>query len=240
MGYIDIHSHILPGVDDGSKSMEESLGMLKIAAQNQIDRVIVTPHNKAERRNVSVEGIHKRIHVLQEAMKEEGISIRLYSGMEIFYREGVAELLEEGRLCTLAGTRYVLVEFLPVEQFSYIRAAVDELAGNEYIPVIAHAERYECMASHLSNMDYVIERGALIQVNASSITGGMGWKIKQSVKKMLKEQMIHFLGTDAHDERKRIPQLSPCADYLYRKCSREYADALLWGNAEKMLDGVNL
>lgn len=235
MGYIDIHSHIIPGVDDGSKSMEQSLRMLHKAQQEGIDTMILTPHNKAEHRNVSVEGIYRRIEELKQAAEREQLTIKLYPGNEIFYRDGVVELLEDGEVCTLAGSSYVLVEFRPVEEFSYIRRAIYELAGNGYIPVLAHVERYACMASSIDNVRYAIDRGALIQVNAGSIIGRSGFRVKQSVKKMLKEHLVHFVGTDAHDDIKRNTEIADTARYLCKKYGQDYADALLRDNAARII-----
>lgn len=237
MGYIDIHSHILPGVDDGSQSMEQSLDMLRMAADNGIRRMILTPHNKAERRNVSVKGIQSRLEALQEAAAKQQIPITLYPGNEVFYRDGVAEMLEENSLCTLAGSKYVLVEFQPLEDFGYIRAAVYELTGCGYTPILAHVERYQCMAANLDNVAYAIDRGALMQINASSVTGGMGFKGKQIVKKMLKQHLIHFVATDAHDCERRSPQLAECAQYLSKKFGDGYAAKLLHDNADCVIRG---
>lgn len=235
MEYIDIHSHILPGVDDGSQSMEQSLVMLRQAVSNGIGKVILTPHNKAERRNVSVDGIRKRTDALQKAAMEDGIPVTLYTGMEISYRHGVVDLLEEGKLCTLAGSQYVLVEFHPMEQFNYIKSAVYEFVSCGYIPVLAHVERYECMASKLQNVSDVIDRGALIQVNASTVTGRMGYKGKQNVKKLLKERLVHFIATDAHDEENRGVYLNDCKKYLCKKFGEEYTAQLLYDNASRII-----
>lgn len=234
MGYIDIHSHILPGVDDGSRSLEQSLRMLRKAQEEGIDTMILTPHNKAEHKNVSVEGIHRRLHELKQAAGQERIAIELYPGNEIFYRDGVVELLDRGEVCTLAESRYVLVEFRPIEEFSYIRRAIYELAGNGYAPILAHVERYLCMAD-LENLRCVVGRGALVQVNAGSISGRSGLRVKHLVKKMLKERLVHFVATDAHDDEKRNAELANAAKYLYRKYGQEYADALLRDNAMRIL-----
>lgn len=239
MGYIDIHSHILPAVDDGSQSMEESMEMLAIAAENGITEMILTPHNKAERRNVSVVGIQKRLKALQTELDKRGLPITLYSGTEIFYRNGVVELLEDGVVSTMAGSKYVLVEFQPMEDFSYIRAAVYELVSDGYIPILAHIERYECLVSKQERIKELIDRGALMQVNAATIVGKLGHKAKQQAKKLLKQRLVHFVATDAHDTGKRGPYLEECARYLNKKYGEEYTAQLLWENAWRMIKGTN-
>lgn len=237
MGYIDIHSHILPGVDDGSRNLEQSLVILEKAAENGIRKVILTPHNKAGHRNVSVEGIHRRLNELQKAASESHIPVTLYPGTEIFYRDGVVDMLDDGELCTLAGSRYVLVEFLPMEDFAYIRAAIYELVSGGYVPILAHVERYGCMAASMDNVQHAIDRGALIQINASTVTGGMGMRGKQVVKKMLKEHLVHFVATDTHDDGKRGPYIKDCSQYLSRKFGESYTAELLHDNASLVIRG---
>lgn len=238
MGYFDIHSHILPGVDDGSQSMEQSMEMLSIAAENGITEMVLTPHNKAERKNVSVAGIHKRIKALEVELEKQGLSITLYPGAEIFYRDGVVELLEDGAMSTIAGSRCVLVEFQPMENFSYIRSAVYELVSDGYIPILAHIERYECLVTKQERIKELVDRGALMQVNAATIVGKLGYKAKQQAKKLLKQRLVHFVATDAHDTGKRGPYLDECARYLNKKYGEEYAAQLLWENAWCVIEGT--
>ena len=241
MGYIDIHSHVIPGADDGARTKEQSLRMLSIAAQNGIDRMILTPHNKAGHRNISPAGIRKSVEQLQFLVDAERIPIKLYPGCEIFFREGVGEMLEENQLCSLADGPYVLVEFMPAVEFSYIRSAVYELGGSGFIPIIAHVERYECLIKDISNAGYLLDRGAYLQMNAGCLEGGLSeLRMKKAVKRMLKEQMIHFVATDAQNDTSRAPRMAECAAYLRKKCGHEYAARLLWKNAWAVLDGEQL
>lgn len=114
-GLIDIHSHILPLVDDGAESVEMALLMLKKAAEEGIEKIILTPHQKPDRRCVTPEGILRRMEELRELAGKEKIPVQLYPGNEIFYRHGLAELLDKGKIRTMADSRYVLIEFLPGE-----------------------------------------------------------------------------------------------------------------------------
>jgi protein-tyrosine phosphatase len=235
MKYVDIHSHILPGVDDGAQTTAQSLEMLRTAAEQGIGSIILTPHNKAHRHNVTVTELQEKLEHLQEETDRHGIPIKLYGGMEIFYRDGITELLEEGQLATLAGSRYVLVEFNPMEQFSYIRSAIYELTSCNFTPILAHVERYQCFLSKQENLRYIIERGGLIQVNASTFTGAMGLRGKQIVKKFLKERLIHFIGTDAHDNDRRAPLFSECGKLLEKRAGQLYMTQLMGENAEKVI-----
>ena len=141
-GFIDIHCHVLPMVDDGAESMEMALDMLRIAADEGIRKMILTPHQKADRKCVTPEGIAKRTELLQKKADVLKIPVKLFPGNEIFYRHGLAELLEQGKIRTLADSHYVLIEFLPGEDYAYIRDAIGRVASFGYWPVVAHVERY--------------------------------------------------------------------------------------------------
>ena len=141
-GWIDIHSHVLPMVDDGAESVEMALLMLRTAAEEEIEKIILTPHQKADRRCATPEGILHRMEELQELAGKEHIPVQLYPGNEILYRHGLAELLEQRKIRTLADSRYVLIEFFPGEDYSYIRDALGRVTSFGFWPVLAHVERY--------------------------------------------------------------------------------------------------
>ena len=115
---IDIHSHILPGVDDGSDSLETSYRMLEIASRDGISQIILTPHNKPAHRNVPPHRIIKRMQQLQDELDLRRIDIKLYPGSELYYRDGIAEELEDGEAMTLVGSHYVLMEFAPDVEYA--------------------------------------------------------------------------------------------------------------------------
>ena len=143
MGYIDIHCHVLPGVDDGSSNMDETVEMLKIAASQGISDMIVTPHYKQGRVGTPKEVIDRMITEVEKYAALSGISIKLHPGTEIFYNSSLEEKLESGWLATMNGTEHVLVEFSPSDNFQYIRNAIDDLMGLGYRPILAHVERYQ-------------------------------------------------------------------------------------------------
>jgi protein-tyrosine phosphatase len=240
MKYIDIHSHILPGVDDGAQTMAQSLEMLKTAAMQGINGIVLTPHNKAHRHSISAASLKERTKQLQVEARNHNIPITLYPGMEIFYRDGVSQMLEDGELATMADSRYVLIEFDPMEQFSYIRSAIYELTSCNYTPILAHVERYSCFLTKPDNIRYVIENGGLIQVNASSCTGDMGFKGNQFIKKLIKDHLIHFIATDTHDNDRRAPNFAGCVRYLEKKTDASYMKRLFFGNAALMIQNESL
>lgn len=236
-GYIDIHSHILPGVDDGAQDMETSLGMLYLAQQEGISRIILTPHFKPGRHNASPVKVGQLCRRLQEAAEKEGLVVRLSIGNEVLYQRDMAELLDAGEILTLAESRYVLTEFLPGEGWEEIRNAAYRLLSGGYLPVIAHAERCRSLVKDRGRAGELIQLGAYIQVNAGSILGKYGHEAKVFTRKLLKEEAVHFVATDAHDMGKRAPQMRECGQHLARKYGRTYAEALLVGNPEAVLAG---
>ncbi|MBR1931130.1 MAG: protein-tyrosine-phosphatase [Lachnospiraceae bacterium] len=233
--FTDVHCHILPGLDDGSQSMDETLEMLRIAEAEGIRRMIVTPHYKEGRRSADPDTILRRMEEVQRLLEDEGIDIRLYPGNEIYYTSELEEKLESGRILSMNYTEYLLVEFSPFEDYIYIRNAMDNIRSLGYTPILAHVERYECMLKDRKHVEEMRALGCMIQVNASSVTGENGSKVKRFVHKLLKLALVDFVGTDAHNTGRRKPALWKCAELLYKKYGAEYADALLTGNAEEIL-----
>ena len=232
---IDIHCHILPGVDDGSPDMATSLEMLRIADKNGITHLILTPHHKPMHHNVSPEHNVAYRKKLQEAAKAEGIKAKLFSGNEIYYSDETMEELIEGKICSLAGSDYVLVEFHPTNPYKAIQNAVSRVQAAGFIPIIAHVERYSDIVSHPSRVKDLIEMGSFIQVNASSIMGKYGFGISHFTKKLLKEELVHFVASDAHDTGRRAPNLLDCRNYVERKYGEDYGKKLFFTNPANVI-----
>ncbi|MBD5519269.1 MAG: hypothetical protein HDR07_12595 [Lachnospiraceae bacterium] len=159
-------------------------------------------------------------------MSEGSINIDLYMGSELYYRNGLLEELENDMAGTMAGSRYVLVEFNPLEDYDYIRNGIYALLTGGYYPILAHAERYRNVCAGKSGIDDLIEMGCYIQVNAGSVMGKAGQKTKRFVRTMLKRRQVHFVATDAHDMEKRAPRLSDCAYFIQKKYGGNYSQQL--------------
>lgn len=228
--FIDIHSHILPGVDDGADSFEMSMQMLRHAAADGISGIICTPHNKPDRRHVPFSNMVSRVEKLREMMAEEAVSIELHTGSEMYYRSGIMEEMRNDMAGTMAGSRYVLVEFDPLADYEYLRNGINTFLMGGYHPILAHAERYQNVATRRHGVDDLIDMGCCIQVNAGSITGKSGPGTKRFVKKLLKQRQVHFIATDAHDMKKRLPCLSNSADFVRKKYGEDYCRELFYNN----------
>ncbi len=236
MEYIDIHSHILPGLDDGSKNMDMTLAMLRVAEDEGIKTIYATPHCMPGKGHPSLEKVEERIRLVQEACVDEDIHITLKKGTEYYYIEEMLEWMEEGKIITLGDSNCVLTEFEPYAEEKYIRNAVREILGFGYQPVIAHVERYRnLMERKFSAIQWMREVGALIQVNCASVTGDNGFTTKQNVKSLLKNGLVDFVSTDAHRPEGRAPYIEKCAEILRRKYGDVYAAELTGGNARRFL-----
>ncbi|MDE5940018.1 MAG: hypothetical protein K2H37_13175 [Lachnospiraceae bacterium] len=227
---IDIHSHILPGVDDGSPDCQTSMRMLKRAAEDGISAMILTPHNKPGHRHRHFSEMVSKVEKLREMAAEENIETELYIGSEVYYRSGILEKIGHDRAGTLAGSRYVLLEFNPLEEYEYIRNGMYSLLMDGYYPVLAHVERYQNVCARRHGIEDLIDMGCYMQVNAVSITGKSGLKTKGMTRNMLKQGQVHFVATDAHDLRKRPPCLSDCADFIRKKYGGDYSKKLFCDN----------
>lgn len=229
----DVHCHILPGLDDGSKNMDMTMDMLRVAMREGITHIVCTPHYKAGRHNASNATIEKRFEEVREMIEEAGIPIQLFLGNEVLFFDNIDEKLDAKRIYTMNHCQYVLVEFSPGDQYNYIRNALIEVQGMGYSPVIAHVERYECMVKHPEYAGELHSMGVKIQVNASSVMGEIGWRIKHYIKRLMKDHIVDYVGTDAHRSEGRAPYIDACAEYLYKKFDTQYVNDILYENARR-------
>lgn len=233
MGYWDMHCHILPGVDDGARSIEESVKMLGIASKSNITDIILTPHYKIGRYEIDKAEMRDEIKKFRLYIKDKFPGINIYEGTELMFSEDAVELLEEDKILTMNKTKCVLVEFHPSHNKKYIKESLYKVVCAGYTPVVAHIDRYADMIEAYDTIEDIIDMGALIQVNADAVTGKMGRLSKKFTKMLMKYDMLHFIGSDAHSTRSRTPDLSECAAYIEKKFGKEYRDELLILNPKK-------
>lgn len=230
---IDIHSHILPGLDDGARNMEETLQMLAVAQAEGITHMVATPHFKLGRHNASVQTLQMRLAEVKQAALQKNIYIDLFLGNEILFDSEIEKALETEEALTMNQTDFVLVEFSPGDRYIYIRNAIDAVMGMGYRPVLAHGERYECMLEDIGHVVQLRQMGAQIQINAASIMGEVGRKVKIFSHQLLRKGLVDYVATDAHRGRGRTPAIQKCREFLYKKYDTEYVDGLLCKNAQR-------
>lgn len=232
---IDIHSHILPGLDDGARDLEESIEMLKIAEKSGVTDIICTPHlrkGQFEKNWDEIEKAYKSLDIYKTIYQ---ININLYLGREVMFFEDMAN---SSFTNNLNGSQYTLVEFESNTSFIKLRKELFNLMRTGRRMVLAHVERYDCLIDEFENIEELIEAGILVQVNSSSIVNKENKEVYKYVHKLLKKQYVDFVASDSHDKTNRIPDFEQCTNYLYRKYNNEYVDKILYINAMNYL-GVN-
>lgn len=240
-GITDIHSHILFQVDDGSDSIETSVEILKREYRQGAVNVILTPHFHIGECMPENSLIQEHFEKLQDIVKKEIPEINLFLGNEIMACNDMVRLLDEGRLNTLAGTRFVLVEFYPTVQYEVMVKHISNLLNGGYIPIIAHCERYGCLHAsfkkiNAKNISHLIEMGAYMQVNAVSVFE----RESRFVEKLIDNDYLHFIATDAHSLGHRSVYWDKCINHLRKKYNEDYLRWLLIDNPQKVLAGQYL
>ena len=197
---IDIHSHIIPNVDDGARSVEETFNILKEAQEAGFTDVILTSHFLLNYYETNAQELIIWKEKLQEVLKKQGTKINLHSGMEIYITNQMEELLENKKILTLANSRYMLIELPLATNVKYFDYVVYYLEAKGIKPIIAHPERYKCVQKDPDIVEEYIEKGCLIQCNYGSIVNLYGREAEKTIKTILKKNQVHFLGSDVHRE----------------------------------------
>lgn len=231
----DIHSHILPGIDDGPSSMRETMRLLKCAREQGIRRVIATPHYSARFRNDDPEHIRALVRQVNSEAEKRKIRVQVFPGQEIFYSEEIPELIRKGRLLTMADSRYVMLEFHPCEPYLTICRAVQETVAEGYLPILAHAERYEALRT-AEKTEALKKKGAYMQMNYRSVQGNLFREKTRRCRAMLRSGLIDFMGTDMHNMQDRAPQTEEAIRWMKKRLGREEFRRLARGNAEYILE----
>lgn len=231
---IDIHCHILPGVDDGAKDLEETEQMLRMAYGEGIRTILATPHFSEgmtdEVRERRKEAYARTARLARTIARD----LTVLPGGELFYSERAVEELRAGKIWTLNRTAYVLVEFPIFANFAYIRQAVQRLQCAGYEPVIAHIERYAALDGD-DKLQTLKDMGALLQMNASTLTAKAGWRERRHLVHILRKKYVDLIGTDAHGSTHRRPLMQVCAAYIEKKTDRQYRMDICENNAKKLI-----
>lgn len=234
---IDFHSHILPGIDDGSRNLEQSIAMVNEAKKAGFTKIISTSHymenyyecNERERRQ------------LLKKVQENVQGIELILGNEIYITNNIIELLQNGQASSINGTKYVLFEFpLITTRPMNDKEVIYRLVENGYIPIIAHPERYPFIQENPDYLFELEEMGALFQANYGSIIGMYGLKAKKTLKILLKNNLISFFGSDVHRPEQVYNKMPKIIKKLKKIISNEEFEEFTEINPEKVLKNENI
>ena len=223
---VDIHSHIMYGIDDGSKDIETSLEILKDAHNNGVTDIFLTPHYiENSKFDCNNENKEKILNTLKKKLKEENISINLYIGNEVFIDENILEHIKNNEIATLNNSKYILVELPMGRMYNNTKEILFNLIIEGYTIVLAHPERYRYMQEDDKKLEELLSMGVLLQGNYRSLFGYYGKDAKKTLKKFIKKKQISFLGSDIHkNDGYNLKKL----EKIVLKLSKDKEYTLLW------------
>lgn len=234
--YIDIHHHILYGLDDGPGSHEKMAAMLRMADAGGIGTIIATPHVAPGLMPVNSALIESRLAEARAFCTENRLDLQLFAGAEVLFTPALENLILQRRVPTLAGSRHVLLEFESGIQFKAIERAMRALIQGGYVPVLAHVERCRCMMRKPSSFRQLKSGCAVLyQMNCSALTERKGFLWRRRILWLLREQLIDFAATDAHDTAERSCNMAEFYRAVEAVAGAEYAKALTSENAVRYL-----
>lgn len=238
MEFIDIHSHILPGMDDGSRSISMSVEMAQVALTDHIGIMVATPHIKTGKFDYNKKYIIKRVDELNQQFKRNGIGLQVLPGAEYYLEPDLPQRLADGELLTINNTgRYLLIEMPSIMVPEHTDRTLYEIQLQGVIPIIAHPERNEVLAKRPDLLSAYSQRGVLAQVTSTSITGLFGRRVAKAAIKMLADGSVQIIASDAHTPNKRAPLMSEAYHIVERLWGAQYAQVLGCDNPRHIIYG---
>jgi protein-tyrosine phosphatase len=254
--YTDIHAHLLPGVDDGPATLEESMRVIDMMVEENISQIIITCHwdekgpfglalasFAPERQPLSMAQIKTRYDELTAKANEKYPDLKFYLGCEFYYTAGGVPAIRRGEIPTLAGTRYVLVEFDLSTGYGPLKEGIKDLLDSRFLPILAHTERYACLMKREDRLAELINMGMYVQINGKTLNRNKANLRTQWAYQMIGKGWVHLLATDSHNDHTRPPvmrePIEKLKKYLRRNGSaynQDQLDDILFHNPKKLLN----
>lgn len=238
---IDIHTHILPMIDDGPTTEQESLEMCRIAVNDGIKMMIATPHVQNGLYDVDSNTVLEKIHLLNQLIKQENLDLAILPGAEVHLNDSLldAEVLRESSILTLnGGKKYILLEF----SFQWVPPETEhvifKLKSMGFTPILPHLERNAGIQNNPRSLVRFVEMGAIIQVTAQSIVGDFGSTPKKCVMWMLKNNLVHVIASDAHSPKGRPPILSHALELVSDMLGNRMAEKMVLEHPKMIVEGI--
>ncbi|KML41343.1 tyrosine-protein phosphatase [Cytobacillus firmus] len=235
---IDIHCHILPGIDDGAQTIEDSLDMAKEAVREGISSIIATPHHNPSYRNTKDEIIEAVIE-LNNSLKEASIPLEILPGQEVRIYGEIVEGLNNGEILSLSHSQYMFIEFPSNHVPRYAEKLLFDIQLQGLIPIIVHPERNKQLMEQPDLLYQFVEKGALTQVTASSLCGYFGKNIKKFSEQLIEFNLTHFIASDAHNVKNRTFKMAEALDLVDSKYGPDMV-YLFNENAELLVENSNI
>ena len=238
---VDIHCHILHGLDDGPQSLEQSIELCRKLQQKGIEKIIATPHFISGDNYVpTIEEIREKVSLLQEEINKEDIELKIYAGMEVFASHDTIERIKNNEILSLNDSRYILIEF-PFEIIPrYIADLLFAMQLEGFTPIVAHPERY-CSAYRKSKLlKELVDKGVLLQINSESIKGLYGKRAQKAAYELLKAGMVHFVATDSHGINKMLSDKLEIEKKISKICGAENTERIMYTNPQRVLENEDI
>lgn len=233
---IDLHCHILPGVDDGAKNMEESIAMAREAVAEGITHVLATPHHKAHGWSNKKEDVIQLVKKVQAAIDEEEIPLTIFPGQEVRLYGEIIDDIDDGKIQFIdEANQYLLIEFPSAEIPTYAEELFYRLQHQGVIPIIVHPERNQGVLKDPNQLKRLIDQGALAQLTAGSYVGRFGKEVAKLSRELIEADMIHYIASDAHNTTTRQFHLKEA----YEQLEKDYGSSLVERYQQMTRDLVN-
>lgn len=233
--FVELHQHVIYGVDDGPRDAAGMHRMLRLAAEQGVEHLIATPHATPGRERFPTEDYLARVAEARDWCAGQGLPLRIHTGCEVLYTDEAPRLLHEGYLPTMAETWVVLVEFFPTDPLEHICQALRRLGNEGFTVIMAHVERYRALQSirnvEMLRDDYPVR----MQMNCNTVLTRKGFLTDRWTRRMLEAGYIDFVASDAHNTSSRPCTLKVCWEALAARYGRDTADALCGGNQRRLL-----
>lgn len=237
---IDMHSHILPNIDDGARSVEETFHLIKEAEEAGFKAIVSTSHYMLGQYETIASDREIWIQAICEKLQEQNKDLKVYLGNEIYLTKDIIKLIEEKKASTINRTQYILFEMpLTVEPFN-LYDVIYEIMQYNYTPILAHPERYTFVQQKPELIYELIQKGVLMQANYASIIGYYGKSAQILIKNFLQNNMIHFLGSDVHRENTIYPRIPKILEQIKELIGEEKLKELTTINPQKVLNSGKL
>ncbi len=211
---VDVHSHLIPGIDDGSSSMEESLELIQTMSKLGYQKIITTPHVMNDFYPNTTEDIRNRVQRLRTHVDAAGIDMEIDAAAEYYLDEHFMQMLEDKKELLTFGDNYLLFETSFLNEPAYLHDGIFQIISNGMKPVMAHPERYVFIQNRPEMLEDLIDRGLLLQINTISLTGYYSKAAKKMAELLIDEKAVSFLGTDCHNK-KHLEMMAETVDQKY-------------------------
>lgn len=238
--FVDIHCHLIPEIDDGAKSWEDSLAMAEMACDDGIDTIVVTPHQLGTFSHNTGNLIRQRTALLQQQLDQHRVPLRVLPGADVRIEEGMIEGILNGDVVTLADRRKHILLELPHELYFPIEGVLDKLRRIGVTGILSHPERNQGLLKRFDIVESLVDMGCLMQVTASSLIGGMGAGPLHMSQWMIEQGLVHFLATDAHGPKSRRPLMGRAFEQVVTLTDEAYALDICCHNPAQVAQGARV